>query len=134
MTEIVEIQAYTYSEDKTSAKVFCPCCAQEHNLRSSSWKVNQEGPFKHELWYGHECPCGCSFCFRLEFEKKPLITGEQYLIKKPAHSFGVIDGNLTNFKEKTYAIEVLEKPSQVTVWDGEQETVEPTPEHLAVSA
>lgn len=131
MSVILEIQADKYSDDKSSAHVACPKCADEHKLIANSWIVNSDGMFRHNIWYGHSCKCGTDFCFMLEFEKTPLKIGGKYCIKKPAHSFGVIDGNLTNFPEKVYGIEVLNKPNPITVWDGEQETLEPLPEHLA---
>lgn len=61
----------------------------------------------------------------------PLLeVGKRYLVIKPAHSFGEIDGELVNFEETRTEIEVLAKPETVIVCDGETEVEEPLPAHL----
>lgn len=57
--------------------------------------------------------------------------GRKYLVVKPAHSFGEIDGELVDFAETRTEIEVLPKPQTVLMFDGDTEEVEPLPMHLA---
>lgn len=56
--------------------------------------------------------------------------GKRYLAVSPAYSFEDIDGQTVQFPERRSEIEVLPKPEQVTVDDGEYQTVERLPDHL----
>ena len=56
--------------------------------------------------------------------------GKKYLAIQAAHSFGEIDGECVEFKEKRMELEVLPKPERVIVSDGETEVCEPLPKHL----
>jgi hypothetical protein len=60
-----------------------------------------------------------------------LEVGKKYLIIKPAHSFGIIDGEQVDFEEQRTEILVLPKPETVIACDGETEVEETLPEHLA---
>ena len=60
-----------------------------------------------------------------------LEVGKKYLIIKPAHSFGEIDGELVAFEEQRTDVLVLPKPKTVMTCDGETEVEGPLPEHLA---
>lgn len=44
--------------------------------------------------------------------------GCKYLVVKPAHSFGEIDGELVDFAESRVEVEVLPKPQTVVMFDG----------------
>lgn len=60
-----------------------------------------------------------------------LEVGKKYLVIKPAHSFGEIDGELVEFEEKRTEVLVLPKPATVITCDGETEVEAPLPAHLA---
>lgn len=64
-------------------------------------------------------------------ELATLEVGKKYLIIKPAHSFGEIDGELVEFEEQRTEVLVIPKPESVIMCDGETEVEEPLPEHLA---
>ena len=68
---------------------------------------------------------------QLSLELATLEVGKKYLIIKPAHSFGEIDGELVEFEEQRTDVVVLPKPKTVMTCDGETEVEEPLPEHLA---
>lgn len=131
MSLVLEVEADSFSDDLKSATVACPTCAKKHEHNAQPWAANEQGVFHHQTWYGATCNCGCNFAFMLEFASEPLQVGRRYLIKKPPHSFGVIENDLVNFKETVYDVEVLKKPEMVTTFDGETETIEPIPENLA---
>jgi hypothetical protein len=56
--------------------------------------------------------------------------GKAYIARKPAESFGEIDGESVDFDEVTLTIEILKKPETVIMDDGEKEVEEPLPKHL----
>lgn len=60
-----------------------------------------------------------------------MQVGGKYLVIKPAHSFGEIDGQIVDFPERRSEIEVLPKPAKVAVFDGETTVTERLPEHLS---
>lgn len=64
-------------------------------------------------------------------EAAALEVGKKYLVIKPAHSFGIIDGEMIDFDETRTEVQVLPKPETVIVCDGETEVEEPLPAHLA---
>ncbi len=128
----LEVEADSYSDDLAQAAVSCPACGARHTCTADSWKTNLDGTFLHQSWYGYSCSeCSQSIAFMLAFEVVQMEPGKQYIVVRPAHSFGEIDGELVNFKEDRMHIMVIPKPANVIVNDGEHETIEPLPEHLA---
>lgn len=131
VTSTLEVEAERFAKDCTLAVVYCPVCAKKHPLSATKWPSNHNGIFSLTTWYTFNCGCGQNIAFMLAFPIVNMKTGEAYTVIKPAHSFGVIDGESVNFKETRMEIEVLPKPKEVLVCDGETETTEKLPDHLA---
>ena len=128
----LEVEADNYSDDLLRAVVSCPTCGKQHTCNADSWKDNVDGIFAHQSWYRFNCvACSQSVAFMLAFEVVRMESGKPYIVVRPAHSFGVIDGELVNFKEDCMHVLVMPKPATVIVDDGEFETIEPLPPHLA---
>tara|TARA_R100001591_G_scaffold15281_2_gene21692 strand:+ start:209 stop:685 length:477 start_codon:yes stop_codon:yes gene_type:complete len=127
----LEVEAAEYSQDFKQTIVYCPKCGERHVHQAESWAVNAKGVFFNGTWYGFTCNCQQDVTFMLSFESVPMLVGKNYLVVRPAHSFGEIDGEIVNFEEQRTEVEVLPKPTTVIVCDGESETIEAIPEHLA---
>lgn len=60
-----------------------------------------------------------------------LLVGHKYSAFQPAFSMEISDSEIIEFKEKHLTFIVLEKPTEVSVDDGQETWIEPLPKHLA---
>ena len=121
MKSALQIESAEYSDDLLSVVIHCPVCANKHHVHAVQWPQNVDGVFTKHLWYPYKCHCEQDISFKLVFDSFTLVVGKKYLVIKPAHSFGEIDGELVKFEETRTEVQVLPKPKTVIACDGETE-------------